>query len=241
MEAGLISDEDGKDLSSQILHFYDFEPEKMLEKIRANIESESIKKDLSTDTIELDTMLSNMRKAIENGTPKAEVLSLLWTKKKYYNPIPRNEGENDDEYKERVKSINKTLLRLNMAMLEFNPNKRYDVTAMSMLSDIRKSLRAGKALACATGTHCLSIHDCKLYNGRWFILVKDPHNINSFVYTKKNGEVNADKSLFNKTAKVTQFKRISTLDGTMESALLGTSWWELGDAAKMIQFYTTCP
>ena len=110
------------------------------------------------------------------------------------------------------------------------------------LYDIRKSLRAGKVLACATATHALSIHDVKLYNGRWFILVKDPHNINSFEYTKdQNGALRSDGSLMDKTQKVRQNSRVRKLDGTMLSAVLGISWWELNDFSGNIASYVACP
>ena len=235
----LMSEEDTKELKTEILKIYGFNPEELVEKVKDNIRTGSTKKDGDSDYEDPAKLFANIINALEEKRSKQDILKLVHTKKKYYESLKR-EGENEVNYKNRMSKTDHVTLSCNKAMLEANPDNRYSISQMAALSDIKKSIRAGKAVAVYQHGHLLSAHDVKLYNGRWFILVKDPHNIKSIEYNKnRKGGVSKDTFLMGKAQKVMQYNRVRRLDNTIRSAVLGTSWWELNDFTKEIYAYTT--
>ncbi|MCR4655580.1 MAG: hypothetical protein K5770_05050 [Lachnospiraceae bacterium] len=239
---GLFTEADANELKERLLKIYDFNPEELLEKMKDNIAGDSTKKDSGNDYEGLDDLLDEIKKGLERHDSKNDIFAMVGKKKHYYDDLPKQEGEENSSYEERKERTDQTTLRFNKAMLITNPDNRYNVHQLAMLYDIKKSLRAGKAVVCSTDTHALSIHDVRLYNDRWFILVKDPHNINSFEYTRGiNGEIIRDGHLLDGTQKVKNNKRVRNLDGTMLSAVLGTSWWDLHDAYLKLKNYVLYP
>ncbi|HAV01252.1 MAG TPA: hypothetical protein DCW47_08715 [Lachnospiraceae bacterium] len=235
----LMSEEDTEELKAEILKIYDFNPEKLVEKVRDNIRTGSTKKDGDSDYEAPAKLFAQIINALEEKCSKQDILKLVHTKKKYYESLKR-EGENEANYKNRMSKTDHVTLSCNKAMLETNPDNRYSIDQMAALSDIKRSIRAGKAVAVYQHGHLLSAHDVKLYNGHWFILVKDPHNIKSIEYNKnRKGGVSKDTFLMGKAQKVMQYNRVRSLDNTIRTTVLGTSWWELNDFTKEIYAYTT--
>jgi hypothetical protein len=240
---GLLDEEDAGELKTAIMKVYDYSPEELLEKVKANIENDSTERDNGLDYEKPDTLFPKIRSALPYGEDigKEDILDLIRQKKEYYTSLMK-EDEKPGDYRRRMQETDKVTIRLNKAMLETNPNERYNIRQMSMLHDIRRSVRAGKAVACSTDTNVLSVLDVRLYNGRWFLLVRDPHNIDSIEYTKgQDGEINSRRYLRDPGEKLLWYDRGRHSDGTVLSAVLGTSWWELKDFDKEIGSYLIGP
>ena len=127
-------------------------------------------------------------------------------------------------------------------MSETNVNEMYDEKQMAVLQDIKSSVEAGKAVVCVSDNHAFSVHDVRLYNGRWFLLVRDPGNIGSIEYKRGPvGGIISDRHLLKKGEKLLRNHRVRHLDGTMLSAVLGTSWWELKDFDREMGMYLAYP
>ncbi|MBQ7260531.1 MAG: hypothetical protein IJR19_04150 [Lachnospiraceae bacterium] len=133
-------------------------------------------------------------------------------------------------------------VRPGKAMSETNVNEMYDEKQMAVLQDIKSSVEAGKAVVCVSDNHAFSVHDVRLYNGRWFLLVRDPGNIGSIEYKRgPEGGIISDRHLLKKGEKLLRNHRVRHSDGTMLSAVLGTSWWELKDFDREMGMYLAYP
>ena len=251
-DKSMLSKEDAEALKNKIIQKYQFDPDTYYAMILNNINNENTDIDSGRDREDYVKLLGNLRDGLKEHKSIQELLDMVGVYEDYYQPaLTRGENEKIDAFNKRQKETNKVTWRYNKAMMMTNPvdpqdpnhqEKLYSAHHLAVLYDIRKALRTGKALACATNTHVLSIHDTKLYKGRWFILVKDPHNINSFEYTKdKEGKFHSDGHLLGKIPKVWYHNRVRNLDGTMLSATLGTSWWELNDFMHKIGDYVAYP
>ncbi len=86
--------------------------------------------------------------------------------------------------------------------------------------------------------HAMDIIDLQLKNGRWYMLVRDTNNVRNIIYNRNgNGELEKAvmKTSFSKKAEVRR------LDGNMENAFYGTSWWELKDIFSQMDVYGNSP
>ena len=109
-----------------------------------------------------------------------------------------------------------------------NPNGYYKQKEIGYLRLLREMMVNGKAVPLASNNHAVTALDVKLYNNRWFVLIRDPFNSYRYEYTQKeNGKVDKNKyGFFSAVGKHRAIKRISS---NLKDGFNGTSWWELKD------------
>ena len=90
----------------------------------------------------------------------------------------------------------------------------------------------------ASSMSAMDILDAQLHNGRWFLLVRDTHNVRKYTYEK-----NSNGDLVGTLGKVSYDinQSVRRLDGTMETGFRGTSWWELSTIFNKMVSYGNSP
>ncbi len=84
----------------------------------------------------------------------------------------------------------------------------------------------------------MDILDAQLKNGRWYVLVRDTHNIRNYTYEKNSrGEL---KGTFGKVSYDIN-QSVRRLDGNLNTGFLGTSWWELKTIFDKMVCYGNSP
>ena len=82
----------------------------------------------------------------------------------------------------------------------------------------------------------MTILDVKLHDNKWFLLIRDPFNIEHAEYTK-NEEGEVEKKLPGLSDVYHNHLGIRELSSDMKNGFMGTSWWELKDVTdKCLDF-----
>lgn len=193
-----------------------------------------IRRNLNTNTILTDTSPITGTKDIPSMIPdlimecaKEDVtFDKLWEivngEVKYY------ELEKDDK---QITDLEKRLMKTNIkSLLVPNKEQRYSADELAYLKVMINEIREKRTVPVVYNAgHILTVLDVKLHDGKWFLLVRDPFNIEHAEYTKNgNGEV--EKKLPGLSDVYHNHTAIRELSSDMKNGFMGTSWWELSDA-----------
>ena len=203
--------------------------------IFSNLNSNSILKDEDTtnitDNMSIISIISKIKALVYQDDVNVNTIIEIINKEIPYYSKKENEKKLSLQEKKLMKGNIKTLLV---------PNKdnRYSPMELEYLNILRKEFREGRAVPIdLDGGHVLTALDIKYHNDKWFVLIRDPFNIERVEYYEKdNGEV--EKKFTGMTDVISEHTGIRKISPNMKDGFMGISWWELKDVTKMFSEMT---
>ena len=121
--------------------------------------------------------------------------------------------------------------------MTLNPENRYTQRELGVLTLLRRQMakRKGKgegnAVCFADKGHVRTVLDTKFYNGKWFVLVRDPFNVYRNEYSTQENGIKTE-SYSSVPTVLTEHFPVRSLSTDLKMGFLGTCWYELKDIAK---------
>ena len=200
--------------------------------IKRNMDTNVIQTNNSviTDKMSLMTMIPELHKLCNDENVTFEALKELVDGDVKYYELEKDEVQITDQEKRLMKTNIKSLLVP-------NKDQRYSADELAYLKVIINEIREKRTVPIAyNGGHCLTILDVKLHDNKWFLLIRDPFNIEHAEYTK-NEEGEVEKKLPGLSDVYHNHLGIRELSSDMKNGFMGTSWWELKDVTdKCLDF-----
>lgn len=212
------------------------DPEAVAERVRKNLHNEKPDIGDGWDLNDPNAVASSLYDVFNDGNTADQIISQFDKKINYYNPASFK--GNNEEVEIGRKNLETYASIKNKAMTEYNPNGRYSPEEMIFLHDVRAARKRNEGIHFGVPLHAMDILDAQLHNGRWFLLVRDTHNVRKYTY-EKNGNGDLVGTFGKVSYDINQSVR--RLDGTMETGFRGTSWWELSTIFNKMVSYGNSP
>ena len=212
------------------------DPEAVAERVRKNLHSEKPDIGDGWDLNDPNAVASSLYDVFNDGNTADQIISQFDKKINYYNPASFK--GNNEEVEILRKNLEKYAGKKNKAMTEYNPLNRYTTEEMIFLHDVRAAAKRKEGMHFAVPLHVMDILDAQLKNGRWYVLVRDTHNVRNYTYEK-----NRRGDLVGTAGKVSYDinQSVRRLDGNLNTGFLGTSWWELSTIFDKMVCYGNSP
>ena len=231
-----VSPEDLSDVQKKFFEIFVTDPQTAAERVKNNLHSEAPDIGDGTDLIDPSSVIGSLYECFEKGLSAQDIISQLSKKDTWYRPVKF--AGNAEQQKNGRKLLAEFARTQNKTMTEYNPDDRYTPEEMIFLHDVRAAGKRKEGIHFGVFGHAMDILDAQLKNGRWYLLVRDTHNVRNYRY-EKNSKGNLVGIAGKTSYDINQSVR--RLDGDLATGFRGTSWWELNTIFDKMYVYGNSP
>nr|MCR5773736.1 hypothetical protein [Lachnospiraceae bacterium] len=217
---------------------YSVDPDEMAEKVRRNLNGDDlVVLDDGKDYKDPFAVIGHIEEFFEAEADIAAIIKYVEEKAVIYEPFKREPQTSVERFEKVLKFWEREARFRNKIIMETNPKGIYTRPEMCFLHDIRSTIKDGGTVSYGVSGHAMNIIDVKLKNGRWFGMVRDTNSIRRCEYEKDDeGQLKGKIE-----SSVSTKETVRKLDGTLKTAVYGTTWWELKDLYKNMLEYWCMP